>query len=167
VWGTGEIIGENLRMDEIRAAIGRAQLKKLDAMNDERRAIAHRLTEGLSQFEGVYPVQEFPERRHVFHWYMARFDSKALGITLQDFARIMEEEEGIHMPEHNKPVYISPPYELRGYQPGLCPIAEELWNEQNFRLPLNLGMADEEVDTIVNAVGRVIDRLSKKADRDN
>ena len=42
-----------------------------------------------------------------------------------------------------------------------------LWNEQNFRLPLNLGMTDEEGDTIVNAIGRGMDRLSKKADRDN
>jgi len=159
VWGTGEFISENFRMDEIRAAIGRAQVKKLDAMNDERRAIAHRLTEGLSQFEGIYPVQEFPERRHVFHWYMARLDSKNLGISHKDFVRVMEEEEGIHMPGHNNPIYMTRPYEVRGYQPGLCPIAEELWREQNFRLPLNLGMTDEEIDLIVSAVGRTIDRL--------
>lgn len=163
VWGTGEIIGENLRMDEIRAAIGRVQVKKLDAMNDERRAIAHRLTEGLSQFEGIHPIQEFPERRHVFHWYMARLDSKSLGIALKDFVRSMEEDEGVQMPEHNRPVYISRPYEVRGYQPGLCPIAEELWNEQNFRLPLNLGMTDAEIDLVIDAVGRTIDRLRKKA----
>ena len=148
-------------MDEIRAAIGRVQIKKLDAMNDERRAIAHRLTEGLSQFEEVHPIREFPGQRHVFHWYMSRLDSKALGIELQEFVRVMEEEEGIKMPVHNKPVYISPPYEVRGYQPGLCPIAEELWRDQNFRLPLNLGMTDEEIDLMVNAVGRAIDRLTK------
>lgn len=161
VWGTGEFISENFRMDEIRAAIGRVQIKKLDAMNDERRAIAHRLTEGLSQFGGIYPVQELPGRKHVFHWYMARLDSKALGIKLDEFVRVMREVEGIHIPEHNRPVYISPPYEVRDYQPGLCPIAEELWREQNFRLPLNLGMTDEEIDLMVGAVGRTIDRLSK------
>ena len=160
VWGTGEIIGENFRMDEIRAAIGREQIKKLDAMNDERRAIAHRLTEGLSQFKGVYPVEEFPERRHVFHWYMARLDSKNLGISRDEFMRVMEEEEGIHMPAQNIPVYMTRPYEIRGYRPGLCPIAEELCREQIFRLPLNLGMTDEEMDLMVSAVGRTIDRLS-------
>jgi perosamine synthetase len=161
VWGTGEFISENFRMDEIRAAIGRAQVKKLDAMNDERRAIAHRLTKGLSQFKGIYPVQEFPDRRHVFHWYMARLDSKNLGISHEDFVHVME-EEGIHMPGHNKPIYMTRPYEVRGYQPGLCPIAEELWREQNLRLPLNLGMTDEEIDLIVSAVGRTIDRLTRE-----
>jgi perosamine synthetase len=159
VWGTGEFISENFRMDEIRAAIGRAQIKKLDAMNDERRAIAHRLSEGLGKIEGVYHVQEFPQRRHVFHWYVARLDSKKLGISLDDFVRVMEEDEGINMPGHNKPIYISEPYEVRGYRPGLCPIAEELWHEQIFRLPLNLGMTKEETDLVVSAVGRTIKRL--------
>jgi len=159
VSGTGKIIGENFRMDEIRAAIGRAQVKKLDAMNDERRYIAHRLTEGLSQFEGICPVQEFPERRHVFHWYMARLDSGKLGISLEDFVRSMEEDESIQMPVHNRPVYMATPYEIRGYQPGLCPVSEELCREQIFRFPLNLGMTDEEIDLMVNAVGRTIDRL--------
>jgi perosamine synthetase len=147
-------------MDEIRAAIGRAQIKKLDAMNDERRAIAHRLTEGLSQIEGIYTVQEFPQRRHVFHWYMARLDSKSLGISLDEFVRVMEEEEGINMPGHNRPVYMSEPYEVRGYRPGLCSIAEELWHEQIFRLPLNLGMTKEEIDLMVDAVSRTVDKLS-------
>ena len=162
VWGTGEIISENFRMDEIRAAIGRAQLKKLDAMNEERRQIAHRMTEGLSQFKGIYPIPEFPERKHVFHWYMARLDSKQLGISRDEFVRVMKEEEAIDMPGHNQPIYLSNPYEVRGYQPGLCPIAEELWREQIFRIPLNLGMTDEEIDLIVSAVGRTIERLSKR-----
>ena len=163
VWGTCEVIGENFRMDEIRAAIGRAQVRKLDAMNDERRGIAHRLTERLGQYDGVYPVKEFPGRRHVFHWYMARLDSKVLGISLGDFCRVMEEEEGIQMPSHNTPVYLSAPYEVRGYGPGLCRVAEELWQEQVFRLPLNLGMSDEEIDLIANAVGRTINRLRKSS----
>ena len=60
VRGTGPIIGENCRMDEMRAAIGRVQLPKLDAMNDERRSLARRLTEGLSAFKGFYPVKNFP-----------------------------------------------------------------------------------------------------------
>jgi len=161
VWGTGEMISENFRMDEIRAAIGREQVKKLDAMNEERRQIAHRLTEGLSQFEGIYPVQEFPERKHVFHWYMARIDSKKLGISRDEFVRLMQEEEAINMPGHNQPIYLSKPYEVRGYQAGLCPISEELWREQIFRLPLNLGMTDEEIDLIVSAVERTIEKLKR------
>ena len=64
--------------------------------------------------------------------------------------------------EHNQPISMTRPYQIRGYQPGLCPISEELWREQIFRLPLNLGMTEQEIDLIVNAVGRTIDQLMKK-----
>ena len=85
VRGTGDVIGENFRMDEIRAAIGRTQLPKLDPMNDERRALASRLTEGLSAYPAIRPVKTFPDRRHVFHWYMATVDPDALNTSLDIF----------------------------------------------------------------------------------
>lgn len=160
VRGTGEIIGENFRMDEMRAAIGRVQLKRLDAMNDERIALARRLTEGLRQFKGIHPVREFPERRHVFHWYMVRLDTDGLGISRDEFARIMQEDEGVEMPAQNQPVYLYDVFGMRGYKPGLCPLSEKLWREQNLRLPLNLDMTDAEIDHIVNAVGRSLRRLA-------
>ena len=160
VRGTGETIGENFRMDELRAAIGRAQLPKLDAMNDERRALAHRLTEGLRPFSGIHPVREFPDRRHVFHWYMARLDTDELGICRNAFTRLME-AEGVETSSGNQPVYLYEPFTLRGYNPGLCPLSEKLWKEQTVRLPLNLGMTHAEIDHIVTAIGRTLDKLCK------
>jgi perosamine synthetase len=161
VRGTGEIIGENFRMDEMRAAIGRVQLKRLDAQDDERIALARRLTAGLRPYKGIYPVREFPERRHVFHWYMARLDTDELGIRRDAFTRLME-EEGVQMPGHNQPAYLEPVFAMRGYKPGLCPLSEKLWREQNIRLPFNLGMTDLEIDYMVDAVGRTLKRLSAR-----
>jgi len=159
VRGTGAIIGENFRMDEMRAAIGRVQLKRLDAQNDERIALARRLTAGLRQYKGLHPVREFLERRHVFHWYMVRLDTDELGVRRDDFMRLME-EEGVQMPEHNQPAYLDPVFARRGYPPGLCPLSERLWREQIVRLPFNLGMAEREIDYMVEAVGRTLERLS-------
>lgn len=67
VRGTGDVIGENFHLGEIRAAIGRAQLPKLDRMNDKRRALADKLRRGLAQFGAITPVKTFPDRRHIFH----------------------------------------------------------------------------------------------------
>ena len=161
VMGTGELIGEMFRLDEIRSAIARVQLKKIDAMNDERRKIAHLITEKLGKIEGIYPVKEFSDRKHVFHWYMARLDSKKLGIKLEDFVRVLEKEEGVQVPEHNMPIYLYKPYQIRGYKRGYCPVAEKLWYEQNFHLPLNLGMSMEEIEVMVGAIRRTIERLRK------
>jgi dTDP-4-amino-4,6-dideoxygalactose transaminase len=159
VRGTGAIIGENFRMDEMRAAIGRVQLKRLDAQNDERIALARRLTAGLHPYTGIRPVRPFPERWHVYHWSMARLDTDELGVRRDDFARLME-EEGVGMPSHNQPAYLEPVYAMRGYRPGLCPLSEKLWREQIVRLPFNLGMTEREIDDLVEAVGRTLEQLS-------
>ena len=161
VTGTGELIGEMFRLDEIHSAIARAQLKKIDTMNDERRKIAHFITEKTGKIEGIYPVKEFSDRKHVFHWYMARLDSKKLGIKLEDFVRVLEKEEGVQVPEHNMPIYLYKPYQIRGYKRGYCPVAEKLWYEQNFHLPLNLGMSMEEIEVMVGAIRRTIEQLRK------
>ena len=90
---------------------------------------------------------------------MVRLDTGELGITKDDFINAME-TEGVQMPSHNQPVYLYEPFTLRGYQPGLCPLSEKLWREQNLRLPLNLDMTDSEIDHIVNAVGRTLKKLT-------
>ena len=64
------------------------------------------------------------------------------------------------MPSHNSPVYLTETYSSRGYESGLSPISEALWRERIVRFPLNLGMTDAEIETIVTAVGRVVSRLS-------
>lgn len=175
VRGTGDIIGENFRMDELQAAIGRAQLPKLDRMNDERRDLARRLTEGLAEYPFIRPVRTFADRHHVFHWFMATIDPAVFDTRKPVFAepidgaialepvRVFANEmakEGIDMPSHNSPVYLTETYSSRGYESGLSPISEALWRERIVRFPLNLGMTDAEIETIVTAVGRVVSRLT-------
>ncbi len=58
--------GTNYRMTEMQAAIGRIQLRKLDAWVEKRRHLASILTEGFKQFEALR-VTCPPE--HVYHSY--------------------------------------------------------------------------------------------------
>ena len=65
--GTGmtslvNLIGFNLRMTEICAAVGLEQLKKADSLVSEREHIANRLNEGLSGLEGITPPVQRSER---------------------------------------------------------------------------------------------------------
>ena len=59
-----DILGYNFRMTEIAAAIGRAQLKKLDHWNEVRRRNASLLDEGLAGTPGVRTPRERPGRGH-------------------------------------------------------------------------------------------------------
>lgn len=161
---------------EIRAGICRAQLPKLDRMNDKRRAFDDKLRRGLTQFGAIIPVKTFPDRRHVFHWFMATVDPDELDLSLPIFSQPVKgvegapsprdvfasemQKEGYDMPSHNMPVYLSDTFATHGYKPGLCPQSEALWRKRIVRLPLNLNMTDAEIDQVVTAVGRVVSRLT-------
>jgi hypothetical protein len=58
--------GTNYRMTEMQAAIGRIQLKKLDAWVEKRRRLASILTEGFKRFDALR-VTSPPE--HLYHSY--------------------------------------------------------------------------------------------------
>ncbi|MEU9851548.1 DegT/DnrJ/EryC1/StrS family aminotransferase [Streptomyces sp. NPDC047985] len=69
-----EIVGFNVRMTDVAAAIGRVQLRSLPAWTRQRRANAAALDAGL---RGVVtpPVAEGAE--HVYHQYTIRIDAKS------------------------------------------------------------------------------------------
>ena len=61
--------GSNYRMTEMQAAIGRVQLKKLDAWVEIRRRLASILTEGFKQFEALRVTCPPEEVRHSYYKY--------------------------------------------------------------------------------------------------
>jgi dTDP-4-amino-4,6-dideoxygalactose transaminase len=77
-------VGHNFRMTTIAAAIGLAQLEKIDEYIRLRRANAARLKEGLAEADVTTPVEP-PNYKHVYHQYTVRTDDReALRSTLED-----------------------------------------------------------------------------------
>lgn len=66
-----EIVGMNLRMTDIAAAIGSVQLDRLAGFTAARQANAKRLTEAIDSTEVIAPVVA-PEATHVYHQYTVR-----------------------------------------------------------------------------------------------
>src|SRR5262245_4506182 len=64
-------IGFNLRFNDLQASAGRVLLRRLDAMNDRRRALAARYTRGLSGLPLALPGER-PGAFHVYHLYVVR-----------------------------------------------------------------------------------------------
>ena len=65
-------VGFNLRFNEIQAAIGRVLLRRLDAMNDRRRALAARYARGAGRAAARACPRERRRARHVYHLYVVR-----------------------------------------------------------------------------------------------
>ncbi len=86
--------GNNYRMNEIQAAVGVAQLDKLEMLTEKRRDIGHRITAGLTGIKGITPVHEPADYKHVFHLYTVCVEEKELGASRDEFLRVLYREEG-------------------------------------------------------------------------
>src|SRR5256712_4992455 len=64
------LVGFNYRMTEIAAAIGLAQLAKLDGWVKQRRAKARALSEGLDGIEGLRPPAAGKRMVHSYYPYI-------------------------------------------------------------------------------------------------
>ena len=67
-----EIVGYNLRLTDLAAAIGRVQLGRLAGWNEQRRANAAKLDAGLAGLASVRTPVVAPGMTHVYHQYTVR-----------------------------------------------------------------------------------------------
>jgi dTDP-4-amino-4,6-dideoxygalactose transaminase len=135
-------IGFNLRFGELPAAALRVLLRRLDAMNDHRRALATRYARGLSGLPLALP-NERPRGRHVYHLYVVatpRRDALAAFLAKRGI------QTGIHypVPSHRQPA-------LERLEPPALPWTERLAQEV-LSLPISPQHTEVEIDTVAAAI---------------
>ncbi|MGE4297648.1 MAG: DegT/DnrJ/EryC1/StrS family aminotransferase [Desulfovibrionaceae bacterium] len=143
--------GLNYRMDELRAALGLAQLGKLEDLNARRAALAAQYRDRLAGVDGV----ELPfAGRDKGSWHI-------FPVLVQAASRrgLMEalREAGVQTSIHYPPAHRFSLYrELFPEAPAL-PLAEEFGNRE-LTLPLHPGMRGEDVAYVCEAIGRALDK---------
>jgi dTDP-4-amino-4,6-dideoxygalactose transaminase len=135
-------VGFNLRFNDIQAAVGRVLLRRLDAMNDHRRALAARYAAGLAGLPLTLPV-EAAGARHVYHLYVVRTPQR------DALARFLKERgiaTGIHYPvaSHKQPA-------VEHFHPPALPVTERIVGEI-LTLPISAGHTEAEIDEVIAAV---------------
>ncbi|HXH85165.1 MAG TPA: DegT/DnrJ/EryC1/StrS family aminotransferase [Candidatus Tectomicrobia bacterium] len=135
-------VGFNLRFNEIQAAVGRVLLRRLDAMNARRRAIAARYAEGLAGLPLALPAVR-PGAGHVYHLYVVRTPRRD---ALAAFLRERGIQTGVHYPV---PAHRQPAVETLAAPP--LPATERLVDEI-LSLPISAGHADDEIDRVIAEV---------------
>src|SRR5437868_7333169 len=137
-----EEVGFNLRFNDIQAAIGRVMLRRLDTMNDHRRALAARYDRALAGLPLGLPAER-PHGRHVYHLYVVRTPRRN---ELAAFLKARNIQTGIHypVPTHRQPA-------VERFAPSPLPATERLVDEI-LTLPISAGHTDAEIDTVVTAI---------------
>jgi dTDP-4-amino-4,6-dideoxygalactose transaminase len=116
-----ELVGTTSRLDAVHAAVLRVKLRRLEAANDARRALAAAYDAALDGAGGIeLPARPAPGADHVWHQYVVRCERRDAVRAALAAAGIAS---GIHYPVcvHRQPAFAH----LR-LGPGTAPVAEDL-----------------------------------------
>ena len=152
-------LGYNYRMTDIQAALLLSQLNKLEMFSKRRKEIVARYNEAFASMSELFVQKEIPESDTTRHLYILRIVPSKLRINrLQLFEAL--KAEGVVGNVHYIPTYYFPYYQKLGYKKGLCQNAEKLYDEM-MSLPLYYGMSDEDVESVIEAVKKVVEWYRK------
>ena len=170
-----QILGFNFRLGEIEAAIGREQLKKLDRLTKPRQEIAALFNKRLGRLRGLRTPKVQAGASHVYYTYMMRVDEAEAGLTRRQIIKVLAAEGVDCFEGYCRPLYLQPMYQAdwpgkngRSYGPGLCPVAERLFDRELFyHMYLYEAMREPWAEQICLAFEKIWahrDELSKVAD---
>ena len=137
------VIGFNYRMNDISAAIGIEQLKKLEGFNEKRIANARVLSDGMADVKQIRTPHVPEGYRHVSHQYSIRAKKRD---GLKDYLNQENIRCGIYYPRlvtENAPIK---PFATRP-----TPKAEKATREV-LALPIHPGLSQEDLARMVNSV---------------
>lgn len=144
--------GGKMQMADVNAALGLAQLRRLDGFNARRRALAAAYFSALPVHPALVPPQGGDG--HSWHMFAVRIDFVRLGTTrrqFQDRLRAHGIATGVHYPA----VHGFTLYRRLGYRPADCPNARAI-GEQTLTLPLFPAMTQADVARVCEALAAVI-----------
>ena len=135
-----EVVGLNNRMTDLHAAIGREQLKKVDAWTAQRQQNAAFLTANLT---GVTPPPVAPGAVHVYHQYTVRVADDRDGL-----AKALREEHNVG----SGMFYPVPNHRLKPFQADVDLPETERAARECLSLPVHPSLSQADLERIVTAV---------------
>lgn len=145
---TFDMLGFNLRLSDIQAAVGVAQMSKLDRLLAERRRLALRYSELLSEVEEIVLPADDPG--HTYQSYVIRLaanDRERRNAIMEHLAAFeIQTRPGTHA-VHRLGYYVNK-YGLRPDQfPNACQA-----EDTSITLPIYPGMTDEEQRLVTDSI---------------
>jgi dTDP-4-amino-4,6-dideoxygalactose transaminase len=153
--------GNNYRMNEAQAAVGIAQLKKLEMLNAKRIECGRYVSEGLKGIKGITPVYEDPNCKHIYHLYTLCVEEKELGASRDEFLRVLYREEGIQGILHYQPTYHFTALKKMGYKQDICPIAENFFYRRELNTPIHPRLTKADLDAIIQGIKNAAKKAGK------
>jgi len=146
-------IGFNYRMTNVQAAIGVAQLNKIDEIIERKRKIAHSYNALLREIPGIVLPPEKSWAKNVY-WMYSILIEEEFGLERDHLIKKLA-ESGIEtrtffIPMNQQPIF----REMGLFENEGCPVAEEL-SRKGLYLPSSVALTESQVGFIVETIKKI------------
>lgn len=148
-----EMPGYKCNLSDLHAALGLAQLGRIESLLGKRREIAGALSAALAGCDAIEAPRERPGNRHTWHLYVIQLRSGALRIGRDEFIKALRAENigsSVHfIPVHHHPFF-------RPYLPrdASFPVSDDYYS-RCVSLPIFPDMTADDVRDVAEAVTRI------------
>lgn len=157
-WLAHQRLGYNYRLSEINAALGVAQMTRLDEILDRRRQVAHWYIERL--MTNRYLILPTLTDEHHMSWFVFvvrlndLFSPGDRDLVIQDLRA-----EGIGCNNYFPPIHLQPYMAERfGFKPGQFPVTEYV-SARTLALPFFTSMTQQQVHRVCDTLEPILERM--------
>jgi perosamine synthetase len=152
-------ISDNYRFTNLQAAVGLAQLERLNEFVERKRAMGKYYTEKLSSIKGLMlpiPKTEYADN---IYWVYGIVLDKSIKADNKEIQKMLA-EEGVGTRTFFWCMHEQPVYQKMGlFQNESYPNAEYM-ARKGFYIPSGLALTKEQMNIVVDKVGNVINKLN-------
>jgi len=138
--------GFNYRMTNIQAAIGLAQMERIDFFLTRHREIARHYAERLRGLPGIVLPPEEPWAENIYWLYSILVDEEKAGVSRDQLVRELA-SEGVETRNLFYPLHTMPPYPQEGAFPHSVHISA-----RGVSLPTSKDLEPEQIDRVCDAI---------------
>ena len=155
-----QYLGFRYNLSELHAALGIHQLKKLESFQKRRREIVKIYNNEFQNYDGITIPYKKENVKHSWHLYIIQLNLENLKVKRDHiFKALREENIGVNV--HYIPVHYHSFYQNKfGLKEGILPNVEWLF-PRLLTIPIFPKMSDDDVNDVINALGKVLKYYKK------
>ena len=150
-----ERLGWNMRMTNMQAALGVAQLERLDEFVSRKKAMGRMYSELLADVSGIQlPLAELPYSKNIYWVYGIVLDDDLRFDAAEAMRRFGERGIGTRpffWPMHEQPVF----RKMGLFQGVSCPVSERM-ARRGFYLPSGMALTESQIHQVVSVAKEVL-----------
>lgn len=148
-------ISDNYRFTNLQAAVGLAQLERLDEFVEKKRRIGHFYTEALSDIKGIHlPVASTGYADNIYWVYGIVLDKES-GLTNREVTKLLT-QEGVGTRTFFWCMHEQPVYQKQGMFKNEKYENAEYLARKGFYIPSGLALTEEQMERVADTLHKVL-----------